>query len=354
MTRPEARDIPIVYASSAMNTFNSKVGSHCALLFFGVPRLFRSAAFPSIQRYILHPNKECNVFVHSFNISTLTVIRNDEHVASLFPADLNLLVHNDQERIQLESMETFYSKHNISFFRQHHHRGWGESFGSTENMVKAWHSIQGVWNIMKQYQLKHKIRYKRVGLFRCDVMYTHTISIQNPTERAVIPKDFVWYLKKKQDTRLVNDRGMYGDYQYAEIWATKRFSFASTYVKRHSNESALSGVENTAQGIHSESFLYELLEYFRVPYEEKNMCFFRLRATGVVLHEDCIIPGLKHMPQNAGYRALEGFNRELVSRLKCKGKSSKSPIIPCTKHKMPSDNEVFFSRAWDALHRTIF
>jgi len=43
----------------------------CAVLFFGVPRLFRLVAFSSNQKYILDVNAECDVFVHTYNVTKL-------------------------------------------------------------------------------------------------------------------------------------------------------------------------------------------------------------------------------------------------------------------------------------------
>ena len=341
-----AQHSPLIQTGLSTNTpFKSK--SPCALLFFGVPRLFRSTALPSIQRYMLTPNKECDVFVHSYNVTTLSVIRNNEANAELVPSDLYLLVNNDTDRILLEGMESFHAKRNLSFFHQHHHKGWGESFGSTDNMVKAWHSIQGVWDIMEHYQQTHNINYTRIGLFRLDVFYTHNIVIQDPSEKAVIPADFVWWSKKKKkSTHLVNDRGMYGNYEYARIWAAKRFAFAPEYIERQNNKST----SHKLQGIHSESFIYELLNNYQVPYQEKEMCFFRLRANGVVLHEDCIVPGLTKSFKYAGYHSLVGFNEQMLRELKCKDKGSRSPPARlCVEHQQPSNSRTYFGKAWAVL-----
>ena len=304
----------------------------CALLFFGVPRIFQSTAFPSIQRYILDPNKECDIFAHSYNISSLTVIRNDEKEAAIIPAELYLLVKNDTEKLHIENMESFYAERNLSFFRQHHHRGWGESIGSTDNMVKAWHSIEGVWNIMENYKKKYHKSYSRVGIFRSDLFYTHNISIQNPNEKAVLP-DFAWNQIKMRDMyngAAVNDRGMYGNFEHAKIWATERFSFIPWYAWRHSSELTPIDSYNPGQGIHSESFMYELLKFFQVPYEEKALCFFRLRANRVVLSEDCIVPKLHQVAKQSGVSSAE-FNKQMLSHLMCKGSDSKVPAKPCLK-----------------------
>jgi len=63
----------------------------CALLFFGVPRLFRLVAFPSIQKYILDVNAKCDVFVHTYNVTKLSKARNNETDGTLVPSDVYML-----------------------------------------------------------------------------------------------------------------------------------------------------------------------------------------------------------------------------------------------------------------------
>jgi hypothetical protein len=55
-------------------------------------------------------------------------------------------------------------------------------------MVKLWHSIDGAWKLMENYARQTNQKYRRVGLFRLDIFYTHPIPIMsNDKEHAVVP-----------------------------------------------------------------------------------------------------------------------------------------------------------------------
>ena len=138
----------------------------------------------------------------------------------------------------------------------------------------------------------------------------------------------------------VNDRAFYGNYRHAKVWASNRFPFVTSYVKRHEQEPLrlANGHFNTKTGIHSETFLQELLNYYKVPYQAKQMCFFRLRATGVILDEDCDIPGAKMSTKYAEYNQLVGFNRNILRDFNCTdgastGKLKSHPCVPIKKLK---------------------
>ena len=86
---------------------------------------------------------------------------------------------------------------------------------SMDNMIRQWHSIAGVWRLMRLKETKTHNRYDRVGLFRPDVFYTQPISIMggdnnNATgnEHAVIPS--MMYNCTKWCG--YNDRMFYGKY----------------------------------------------------------------------------------------------------------------------------------------------
>ena len=63
-------------------------------------------------------------------------------------------------------------------------RGWTYPT-SMDNMIKQWHSIDAVWNLMNNTN-----HYDRVGLFRVDVKYKTPIDISDAD--AVIPNFQHW------------------------------------------------------------------------------------------------------------------------------------------------------------------
>mmetsp|Transcript_9676 Transcript_9676/g.22708 ORF Transcript_9676/g.22708 Transcript_9676/m.22708 type:complete len:213 (-) Transcript_9676:553-1191(-) len=154
-------------------------------------------------------------------------------------------------------------------------------------MIKQWHSIKRVWDLMVDHERKlmlegkrsdsqgneKKYYYEQIGLFRSDVFYMSPIDIFD--SNATLP-NFASY-------RGYNDRLFYGQRQYAEVWAD-RFSFAATFERKYMVSSIVRGKK---RGYHSESFLYHLLSHHNVPVEKKNICVWRIRTGSRLAVEDC-------------------------------------------------------------------
>ena len=66
----------------------------CALLFFGLFRDFRALALPSIQRNVLAHNSHCDIYLHTYNIS------------SVHPEDAFLLTNN----VSISTMDEFWDQ----------------------------------------------------------------------------------------------------------------------------------------------------------------------------------------------------------------------------------------------------
>jgi hypothetical protein len=236
----------------------------CALLFFELPKQFRSTVLPSIRTHILASNAACAVYVHTYNVSMITTHRNGEHAAPIFAAEVRAFTSN----VIMDSMEAF--PHDLAWFRRHNHI-WQKA-ESMDNMVKQWHSIERVWGSMRAAEQRRGREYARVGLFRLDVVYKTDIRLDDG-ERAVIPDFGHWNNDPK---RGLNDRMFYGDRAYGEQWAMGRFSQVEAYVASHANT------------LHSESFMLYLMR--DVPITLKPICFWRVRANGHVNTGDCQPP----------------------------------------------------------------
>ena len=233
----------------------------CALLFFGLPKQFRSTVLPSIRTHILASNTACAVYAHTYNVSKVTTKRNEEHAAPIFAAEVRALTSN----VTMDSMDAF--PHDLAWFRRYD-RIWKRA-ESMDNMIKQWHSIERVWGSMLEAERRRGREYARVGLFRLDVVYKTDIRLDDGAH-AVIPNFGHWYNDPK---RGLNDRMFYGDRAYGEQWATGRFSQVEAYVASHAN------------ALHSESFMLYLMR--DVPVTLKQICFHRVRANGKVQTNDC-------------------------------------------------------------------
>lgn len=257
----------------------------CALLFFGLVVEFKSLVYPSIQRHILDQNPHCDVFLHTYNISTLpfNAKNGGTREGVLLDVSQATKLTSEEGHAQFESMDSFFQRRQraLNRTRANFHNGtWGDCCISHDNMIKQWHSIKAVWDLMEAHAHKEQTKmsggttsssttptpqeepyYKNVGFFRLDVYYLTPIDISNST--AVIP-DFANYPK--------NDRLFYGNYAFAEIWAN-RFRFIPTFEKKYMRK------QSRLNGLHSETIVHYLLEHHEIPYEESpDICFLRVRS----------------------------------------------------------------------------
>ena len=208
----------------------------CALLFFGIGRKFKDISYPSIKTNLLDINPDCDVFVHTYNIKEAQGSRegegtgtgNTSDASSINPKELLLLVNNGNNgvnyndgavldgKIIFETESAFERRTKYKKYRAYFPEPSAWEFPSSmDNMIRQWHSIAGVWRLMRLKETKTHNRYDRVGLFRPDVFYTQPISIMggdnnNATgnEHAVIPS--MMYNCTKWCG--YNDRMFYGKY----------------------------------------------------------------------------------------------------------------------------------------------
>jgi len=286
----------------------------CALLFFGLVKHF-DLALPAIKQNIIHTNPNCDIYVHTFNVTHLPINpRNNENVPiKLFPYDAFLLTDN----VVFDSMEYFGKKrknfldHSRKF---HHKRVWGPCCLSHDNMIKQWHSIEGVWDLMRQHEedkllmMKqqeektwlsrhtgqndtskvstkkygyHEERnffngsasyyYHQIGFFRLDVYNVNKIDIFD--SNATSPN---WGRFGGK-----NDRLFYGSRKNAQVWA-KRFDFAKIFERRYMRDESQSH-----DGYHSEYYLDCMLRHYDIEVEEKPICVWRIRSEKVLSIQDC-------------------------------------------------------------------
>ena len=282
-----------INSQDQLRTKNFKQNNkRCALLFFGLIKdSFEYISLPSIQKNILDANDQCDVFIHTYNLTSVPLNkRNAEISPQILNVSMALLLTNKHE---FESMASFYNKRTdvMKRTRKLYHRGWGGCCGSHDNMIKQWNSIHGVWNLMEKYestQTKEDKYYEQVGLFRSDVYYTREIDIFD--SKAAVP-NFASH-------HGYNDRLFYGSYENAKIWAAKRFDFVDTFEKQyikpynHSDLDIWSKIRllfgyKHKDGYHSETFVKKLLDHHGVRVDLKDHCTWRVRSNGKILAGDC-------------------------------------------------------------------
>jgi len=229
----------------------------CALNFFGLVKQF-DVILPSIQKHLLDTNPTCDVYAHTYNVSHTTNPRNREHNEDIYPNDVFKLTAN----VIMDTDKMFHTTHNVTFYRAFFppkKSGWHYPT-SMDNMIKQWHSIERAWGRMQSAEEAVGVRYKRVGFFRLDTLFTTPIDVNDGD--AVIP-NFGMYP--------MNDRMFYGTREHAEVWATARFPSVASYLKHHSY-------------IRSENYIKWLMK--AIPVTLKPICFHRVRAHGTIKN-DC-------------------------------------------------------------------
>ena len=267
----------------------------CALLFFGLIREFKSTVLPSIQKNIIESNPHCDLFLHTYNITIVpkNPRSKEDGESSIDVNEAYLLVENNNindihDHIVIESMESFHMKRaqDLNRTRQNFHSSWGGCCISHDNMIKQWNSIEGAWDLMRAYEKKmlsgmssnsnDTTYYKHVGLFRTDVFFATPIKIGDVD--AILPKITSSYG--------YNDRLFYGKYEYAKVWASKRFDFIPIFEDKY-----MIGLGETMQpidGYHSEFLLKKLMTHYQVPVvKDDTICFMRIRSGPKILQNDC-------------------------------------------------------------------
>ena len=284
----------------------------CALLFFGLPRSY-DLVLPSVVKNVLIPNSKygCDVYAHSVirleeeagrsgmggSIDPNAIFSLKQQVLNVAKVTTNYsgISRVPHVAITTDTEEDFWKIHNATIQKYHTtkradgkllYSPWKKKsyvFPKTmDNIVRQWHSLQSVWQLMEDESTKLGISYNRVAMLRSDVLYVTPIDIYriNTTlfdtnnKAAVIP-GFALYP--------VNDRMIYGPYKAVKIWATERFKRLETHVRRVA----------PGLGMHSEIFLNDAIlpaieQSGTNVVADNDICFFRVRSDRSVRTFDCI------------------------------------------------------------------
>ena len=296
---------------------SSSESKSCALLFFGLGRKFKEKVYPSVKKYILDENPNCDVFVHTYDVNKAKGNRegedNGDSSSRIHSEELLLLFTDDgvvdNTRIVFETESDFANKVKYKKYRNYFPEpsAW-EYPTSMDNMIRQWHSIESVWTLLRLKETENHNRYDRVGLFRPDVVYTHPITIINNNssntthkeERAVIPS----MMYKCTKWCGYNDRMFYGDRMYGELWANHRFDNVDTYLRYQQTKRDIGDSYYNKlglSGLHSEDYMRFLLteKYPTIPLTVKDICFQRVRSNGLILEGDCNIMHGIHNTDNS-------------------------------------------------------
>lgn len=332
-------------SSSRLSTKDPKSKSvyaprgRCAINFYGLPRAFKLLVLPSVEANIIVPNihYDCDYFVHIYNVTFEPPSRSSAG-GPIMPEDVYLLreaVHTHARRAGRDILPYVgFAQHSMEEFERNHSvllgmirnetnieknpfigKVKGYTVETHANVIKMWHSIEGVWDTMMEYASSQNVTYERVAMLRVDVVFITPIDIFStpPLAKTV----FNITTNRTFDTGNnmsvvpgfskfpVNDRMFYGPYDAAEIWATGRFQRLDHFVyKLH-------------ETLHSEKFLafeiFPAIQELGVSIvEDQKVCFLLARADGSIWN-DCgsssnkaIVEKLVNMNCSTRYHWLAG------------------------------------------------
>jgi hypothetical protein len=294
----------------------------CAILLFGLPRAFRQYVLPSLVKNVVRPNLPygCDYFVHYYHIEKEVSNGRSGRGGAIYPDDINLLrqavaeaYQNRTENAELSSSpigpvprvfidfdtnESFWEKRQSQLMKYRNARNTNGTltyFPYTEptyvypdtidNIVKQWHSIDAVWNLMEQEQKTKSQGYQQVATMRSDVIYITPVDIYaTPNDATVGDSGSKMVIIPNFAKFPINDRMIIGPYDAVKLWATERFHRIDHYATK---------VAAPGTAMHSETFLNDtILTSIRSDlhlqiYEDPWLCFLRVRADGAIWIEDC-------------------------------------------------------------------
>jgi hypothetical protein len=291
----------------------------CALLFFGLPRAFKSMVLPSIVKHVLIPNARhnCDVYVHFFEQYEEAAGRKNRG-GTVDPHEVYLLekaVQDVQDKYGPPPGARTYRTPTVSFtydteadfwkargaiiakfqnttkpedglpmYFPYEARTYEKS--SLNNIVRQWHSIEFAFKLMEITGRQMGVQYSRVGMLRSDVLYMTPIDIAM-LDRGVIDSRNRHVVVAGFAMMPVNDRMVYGNYEAVKIWATHRFALVEERAKAR---------QEPGYVMHSERFLnYTVFpEIWKAGYPvnvNKDICFVRTRADESAMISDCIMSG---------------------------------------------------------------
>ncbi|KAL3943710.1 MAG: hypothetical protein SGBAC_002217 [Bacillariaceae sp.] len=271
-----------------------------------------------IVKNILQPNSEyhCDIFVHYFHQTQEAVGRYNDggtidpnEIFHLKPSveklyeTLGIAVDQQQNsRLTLlfanDTNTTFYDKRGSDLHRYHttldsegnpkyfpwKTPNWQNS--SLDNMIRQWHSIEAVFEMMNEYGTRHNIVYKRVAMLRNDVCYVTPVDIMK-LDGGRLDKKNAYFVVPNFAKWPVNDRMIYGPYGAVRVWATQRFRLIEDRVETK---------PDVGWNMHSERFMkasivpaMKNLGYMKS--FSSDICFFRTRTKGMLMTSDCFQKG---------------------------------------------------------------
>eukprot|EP00980_Cylindrotheca_fusiformis_P023929 scaffold11212_cov121-Cylindrotheca_fusiformis.AAC.8 len=345
-------DIGRLEYGTAGNT-DISLESKCALCFFGLPRSYAALVLPSIVENVLKPNRRygCDVFVHSYIVTEEHSDVANNRGGALDPsevlrlegaaANLGMSVYfdNDTEAQFMEARKTEYDRYHNTTDRKGNlaYYPWKSAvweLSNLGNVVRQWHSIDAVFQLMEQHADRNNIKYTQVGMLRNDVVFLTPIDIMRGNDELLDAGSREFFIPKFASYP-VNDRMVYGPFDAVKIWATKRFKLIEKRVKLK----RAAGWVMLSERFIAESIIPAMNRAGYVKRLDPSVCFLRTRLGSVVMLNDCNFGHKsKGIPTNAA--KVKSMVESIVQR-KCTMQNYADKLRkPIRKSTMPSSTKT--------------
>lgn len=339
----------------------------CALVFFGLPRSFRSIVLPSILQNVLRPNARyrCDVFVHYYNLTFEQAGRSGDG-GTLDPHEIRLLADAARRR---NMTVKFAVTEEADFWMRYHdlltrmrtakepdgklrYHPWKEkSYHMTQaaNVIKMWHSIQEGFRLLQEGHqgVDRHTPYRRVAVLRSDVLYLTPVDIWETGTRGVLDRRNRVAVIPDFANFPVNDRMIYGPYEAVRIWATTRFETVEEHVQWTMQH-------KPGYAMHSETFVEGLLQRIQQPSPDNDyrvdrhetICFLRVRADETIWVNDCSYPVpftgesvMRNLPADIKTRVEQILGRACVGNVFSVAPDSRAEALHCPLDGMPKTDD---------------
>jgi hypothetical protein len=263
---------------------------------------------PSIVKHVIDVNVECDYYVHYYHMTEEAAGRSGRGgaidptaILLLKEAVLQAAARRKESRTPIvefvfDKEEDFWKRYtdliekirNTKVGDKYLYFPWkAKTYKhpvTTDNIVKMWHSIQSVHELMERIAMAHNIRYQTVAMLRSDVVYVTPINVRDQTSSSdasdkgsVTVPDFGKYP--------VSDRIIYGSAEAVKIWSTTRFASLESHAQ-------LVQATDPGWGMHSERYLntsiFPAIRQLGVTIRpHATLCFLRARADETVWISDC-------------------------------------------------------------------
>ena len=282
-TKPPSVLIGAQPAPAAGASADGTPGPRCALLLFGLPKFFRGRVLPLMTRKLIEQLPlPCDVFAHTYDLTTTTNPRNRERDCALDPSEVEAAA---PLAFELQSQDAVDAAQQAALERlKRFGDAWHNDFGSLRNVLREANSLARAYALMEAAEEQAGTRYGLVCCSRMDVLYVDKLptdcaaelrrALDGADDPAVcfVPNFHEWRLSLNGISRTggMNDRFAIGTRAAMRAYAAERLDSFERFC------------EAKQLPLHTETFLQWHMRQKRADVRRMHFRLQRIRANGEV------------------------------------------------------------------------